>query len=225
MLDKHKLFGIFTLLFTFFFIAVSGKDAPHYVFYIGFPYAFILLFHKKLRQLIQGIKNPLFWYGVLVFLNGMLVEYFAYKTSIFLVAHGQNPVVFCPDSLGCDLILFGVPHYLLIAYGFVWALKRYDFSVFNLGFAIFLFWAIVVDQFSHFIGLLTGGIPGIIGFIQAGLLMVFAFHGPYIIFEQRIREVNPQRSLSKKKYIPIILFQGAAILLVLIIALLRHFLF
>ena len=222
MFDSYRLFGIFTLLFTFFFIAITGKDAPHYIFYIGFLYAFILFFHKSLERRAQKTANPLFWFGTFVFLCGLLVEFFAYKTSIFLVAHGQNPVVFCTTSLSCDLLLFGVPHYALIAYGFVWVLRRYDFSVRKFGLAIFFFWAITVDQFSHFIGLFIGGIPGILGFIQGGLLLVFAFHGPYIIFEKRIREMLPGRSLSKKKYVATSLFQAAAILLVFVIAVVKH---
>ena len=222
MFDKYKLFGIFTTLFAFFFIFIIGRGAPHYVFYIAFPYTVILFFHKKFEALVQKVQKPLLWYGVFVFLGGMLVEFFAYKTSAFLVALGQNPVVFCPESLACDLFLFGVPHYALIAYGFVWTVRRYDFSVRQLGLAIFLFWAIVVDQFSHLVGLFVGGIPGIIGFTQAGLLMLFAFHGPYIIFEKRIREILPERSNSKKKYIPIVLFQAAAILLMLFIAIARQ---
>lgn len=224
MFDAYKLFGLFTLLFTLFFIIVMGGDAPSYVFYIGFPYALALFFHKRLKVLASEVQHPLLWFGFLVFVGGMLIEFLAYKTSGFLVASGQNPVVFCPDSLACDLVLFGIPHYVLIAYGFIWTLKRYDFSVFKFGMTIFLFWAVVVDQFSHFIGLFVGGIPGIVGFIQAGLLLVFAFHGAYIIFEKRIRELYPQRSSSRKKYVPMILFQGASILLVLVIAIIRQLL-
>ncbi len=223
MFDFYKLFGLFTIIFAFFFIIVLGTDnVPPYVIYIGFPYAFILFFHKRLEFLADKVKNPLLWFGFLVFSGGMLIEFLAYKTSGYLVAQGQNPVVFCPDSLGCDLLLFGIPHYALIVYGFVWTLKRYDFSVFEFGLAIFLFWAVAVDEFSHFIGLFVRGIPGIIGFVQAGLLLVFAFHGPYIIFEKRIREMLPERSTSIKKYVPMILFQGASILLVFIIAIIRH---
>jgi hypothetical protein len=222
VIDRHTFFGIFTLFFALFFISITGKDSPHYIFYIAFPYASILFFHKYLERQAQKVKNPLFWYGIFVFLGGMLIEFFAYKTSIFLVALGKNPVVFCPESLACDLFLFGLPHYILIALGFMWTLRRYDFSVLQLGLVIFLFWAIVVDQFSHFVGLFVAGIPGIIGFVQAGLLMVFAFHGPYIIFQKRIRELFPARSISNKKYIPLVLFQGAAILLVLCIAIARH---
>ncbi len=223
MFDTYKLFGLFTLIFSFFFIVVMGSDAPPYVFYIGLPYALVLFFHKRFELLAQKVHKPLLWFGILVFLGGMLIEFLAYKTSVYLVAQGQNPVVFCPDSLACDLFLFGIPHYLLITYGFTWTLKRYDFSVFKFGLTIFLFWAVVVDQFTHFIGLFIGGIPGIIGFIQAGLLMVFAFHGPYIIFEKRIREMFPDRSTSRRKYIPMILFQATSILLVLMIALVRQF--
>ena len=222
MFDKFTLLGIFTLLFTFFFIVATGSDAPHYVFYIGFPYAFILFFHKKLEHRAERVAKPLFWYGFFVFFSGMLVEFFAYKTSIFLVAQGKNPVVFCPTSLSCDLLLFGIPHYALIVYGFIWVLRRYDFTVRKFGLAIFFFWAIAVDQGSHFLGLFVGGIPGILGFIQAGLLLVFAFHGPYIIFEKRIREILPERSTSKKKYLYMTLFQAAAILLVFAIAVVKH---
>ncbi|MBL8994088.1 MAG: hypothetical protein JNM63_12155 [Spirochaetia bacterium] len=214
MLDRNKIFGISVLFATLFFIAIAGNRHPNALLYLGFPYALILIFRQSCVRLASQITRPILWYGIAIFLSGLLLEFLAFRTSVFLTAHGQKPFVFYPDSLAGDLLLFGVPHYALIAFGFTWTVRRYDFSIFQLGLAIFLFWAVVMDQFTHFIGLFTGGIPGILGFFQAGFLMLAAFHGPYVIFEEGIRSIHPEGSRSVKKYFFLILFQGAAILLV-----------
>lgn len=217
MIGAYRIFGIASLLLTLFFVAAAGDQHPRGLIYLGFPYAVLLIFREQCARLVDRMPRPLLLYGLSVFIGGLVLEYFAYRTGVFLTAHGQKAFLFYPDSLVLDLFLFGAPHYAFLACGLAWTVRRYEFSVFKLGLAIFLFWAMAGDAGSHFVGLFNGGIAGVLGFIQAGFLMLPVFHGPYVLFEKKMGEAFPARSPSIKKYLVLALIQGAAILLVFLL--------
>ena len=126
----------------------------------------------------------------------MLIETLAYLNNLGRIKAGENVYLFSSDFI-TDLFIRGLPHYLLIAFFLSLLVKKYYFSVFELGFILWIFWAVVVDQFSHLQALLTGNV---LDFTMAGLLLVFGLHWPILIFRNSLNEAYPKRSRHWFKY-------------------------
>jgi hypothetical protein len=70
-------------------------------------------------------------------------------------------------------------------------LKRYQLAAWQQAVLLGLFWGLVVDNFSHFLALLSGNV---LDFAVAGLVMVFALNWPLVIMQRRLAETYPRRS-------------------------------
>lgn len=213
-MDKYKILGIFVLIISalFFFIIVDNK-LEGVIFLMGMFYGVIAIFHNKIERLIIAkIRKPLFVYGFLVFLGGMLIELTAYISNIPKIQAGEQVYLFSPN-LFQDLLI-GFPHYVALGLTWAWLLKRYKLPALQQALLIALFWGIVVDQFSHFFALLSGNI---FDFIIAGLLMVFALNWPLVIMQRKLEEAYPNRSNRWTKF-PIVFFAQVVPMIVLIIS-------
>jgi hypothetical protein len=215
---KYKIFGIFVLIISvFFFFIVIDNKLEGIIFLMGMFYGIVAIFHNKIeRVIISRIRRPLFIYGFLVFLGGMLIELTAYISNIPKIQAGEKVYLFS-TNLFLDLLI-GFPHYVALGLTWAWLLKRYKLSAFQQAVLIGLFWAIVVDEFSHFFALLSGNI---LDFIIIGLLMVYALNWPLVILQNKIDETYPNRNNSWTKFpiaflgqiVPMIVLMSSGILL------------
>lgn len=197
-MDNYQKFGIFAIVISIPFTVVSFfNQGQGVIFVIGIVYGLIFIFHAKIEKIIiPKIKRPLIFYGLFVFLSGMLIESLAYFNNLAKIKAGQDVYLFSTDFIS-DLFIKGIPHYILIAVFLSLLVKKYYFSVFELGFILWLFWAVVVDRFSHLHALLAGN-P--LDFTMAGLLMVFGLHWPILVFYNSLNEAYPKRSRHWFKY-------------------------
>ena len=197
-MDNYQKFGIFAIVISIpFTVASFFNQGQGVIFAIGILYGLIFIFHSRIeKDIISKIKKPLVFYGVFVFLSGMFIESLAYFNNLVKIKAGQDVFLFSPDLI-TDLFIKGLPHYILIAIFLSLLVRKYYFSVFELGFILWLFWAVVVDNFSHLQALLTGNI---LDFTMAGLLMVFGLHWPILVFRDSLDEAYPKRSRHWFKY-------------------------
>ena len=197
-MDNYQKFGIFAIVISIpFTVASFLNQGQGVIFAIGILYGLIFIFHSRIeKDIISKIKKPLVFYGVFVFFSGMFIESLAYFNNLVKIKAGQDVFLFSPDLI-TDLFIKGLPHYILIAIFLSLLVRKYYFSVFELGFILWLFWAVVVDNFSHLQALLTGNI---LDFTMAGLLMVFGLHWPILVFRDSLDEAYPKRSRHWFKY-------------------------
>jgi len=196
-MDNYQKFGVFAIVISIPFVFASFfNQGQGIIFVIGILYGLIFIFHSRVEKSIPKIKKPLIFYGVLVFLSGMFIEALAYFNNLAKIKAGQNVYLFSPDFI-TDLFIKGLPHYILIAIFLSLLVRKYYFSVFELGFILWLFWAVVVDKFSHLHALLAGNV---LDFTMAGLLMVFGLHWPILVFRDSLDEAYPKRSRHWFKY-------------------------
>lgn len=197
-MDNYQKFGVFAIIVSIPFVFASFLNQfQGIIFFIGILYGLIFVFHSRIeKSIIPKIKKPLIFYGVFVFASGMLIEALAYLNNLKEIKAGQDVYLFSSDFI-TDFFIKGLPHYLLIAFSLSHLVKKYYFSVFELGFILWLFWAIVVDRFSHLQALLAGNA---LDFTMAGLLMVFGLHWPILLFRNSFNEAYPKRSRHWFKY-------------------------
>lgn len=197
-IDNYQKFGIFAIVIsTPFTVSSFFNQGQGIIFAIGIVYGLIFVFHSRIEKIIiPKIKKPLIFYGVFVFLSGLLIESLAYFNNLAKIKAGQGVYLFSSDLIA-DLFIKGLPHYILIAVFLSLLVRKYYLSVFELGFILWIFWAIVVDQFSHLQALLAGNV---LDFTMAGLLMVFGLHWPILIFHNSLNEAYPKRSKHWFKY-------------------------
>lgn len=198
-MDNYQKFGIFALVISVpFTVASLFNQGQSIIFAIGILYGLIFVFHSRIeKNVVPKIKKPLIFYGVFVFLSGLLIESLAYLNNLTKIKAGGDVYLFSPDFV-TDVFIKGIPHYILIALFLSLLLRKYYFSVFELGFILWIFWAVVVDQFSHLQALLAGNL---LDFTIAGLLLVFGLHWPILIFNNSLNEAYPKRSRHWFKYI------------------------
>lgn len=211
---KYKIVGIFVLITSvFFFFPVIKNKLEGAIFLMGIFYGIVAIFHNKIEKLITSrIKRPLLVYGFLVFLGGMFIEFMAYISNISKIQAGEKVYLFSPN-LFQDLLI-GFPHYIALGLVWAWFLKRYKLSALQQALLIGFFWAIVVDDFSHFFALISGNI---LDFIIAGLLMVYALNWPLVILQNKLEEAYPNRNNRWTKF-PIIFLSQIAPMFILIIS-------
>jgi hypothetical protein len=194
---KYRIFGIFTLLFSLFFMFVVSEGSVRILFISGILYSFVLFFHNQLERLFTSwTTHPLRAYAIGVVVNGLIVETLAYTSQLDRIRAGEQVFLFATSSLTADLLL-SLPYYLAYAWIFAWAVRKYDFSPLSLGVTIFIAQAVMVDVFTHFIQLFSGNI---LGFLQGGMLMLFTLHGSIILFSSMIKQQYPNRSRSWVRY-------------------------
>lgn len=204
MMDRYQAFGTLSIIFSLFFGLVVAQDSSRILFLAGILYGLLFIFHKPLKRAVGSkTEKPLFAYGLAVVINGLVVEVLAYLSNLDKIKAGLPADLFATSSLAADLLV-GLPYYIANAWVFVWALKRYQFTAFQLGFIIWLFNAFSVDVFKHFVELLQGNV---LGFAIAGIIMLFTLHGPIVLFEDRIAQAYPNRSNSTVKYLKTFLLQ------------------
>lgn len=198
-MDNYQKFGIFAIVIsTPFTVASFFNHGQGIIFAIGILYGLIFVFHSRIEKIVvPKIKRPLFFYGLFVFLSGMFIESLAYFNNLAKIKAGQDVYLFSPDFV-TDVFIKGIPHYILIAIFLSLLVRKYYLSVFELGFILWIFWAVVVDRFSHLQALLAGNI---LDFTMAGLLMVFGLHWPILIFHNSLNMTYPKRSRHWFKYI------------------------
>jgi len=202
-MDNYQKFGVLSLLISIpFTVAYFLNKSASVIFIIGILAGLAYIFHTKIeKNLIFRIKKPLVAYASLVFISGIMIETLAYFTNLAKIKSGLNIYLFSPNFF-VDVFVIGVPHYLMIAVLLSLAIRKYHFSSFEMGFMIWLIFAVVVDDFSHFRALLAGNI---IDFTMAGLLMVFGLHWPVVLFENKFNETYPHR-LNKWIKFPVLFF-------------------
>src|SRR5262245_32312046 len=201
-IDGFQIFGVLTLLVSIFFLLAVARGSERLLFLGGIFYSGVLFFHAPLKQfIVLRTTHVLRAYGIAIFVNGMLMEVLAYFSSADRIRSGQEVFLFAPSSLFDDLIS-GLTYYITFVGIFVWALLRYDFSAFDLGVVIFLAQAMTVDAFTHLIQLFSGNV---LGFLMAGLIMLFTFHAPIVLFSSAIKLRYPNRSRSFSRYPVVIL--------------------
>lgn len=218
-MDNYQKFGVFALLICIPFVFASFlNQGQGIIFAIGVLYGLIFIFHSRVeKSIIPKIKRPLIFYVIFVFASGIFIESLAYFNNLAKIKAGQDVYLFSSDFV-TDVFIKGIPHYLLIAIFLSLLVRKYYFSVFELGFILWIFWAVVVDKFSHLQALLAGNA---LDFIMAGLLMVFGLHWPILIFHNSLNAAYPKRSRHWLKYPAafISLFLSVIILTVLIFVL------
>lgn len=218
----YKIFGIFTLLFSLFFMFVIAEGSARILFVSGILYSLVLIFHNPLERLFASwTTHPLRAYAIGVVINGLIVETLAYTSSLDRIRAGEQIWLFASSSLTADLLL-SLPYYLAYAWIFAWAVRKYDFSPLNLGVTIFIAQAIMVDVFTHFIQLFSGNI---LGFVQAGMLMLFTLHGSIILFSSKIKQQYPNRSRSWVRYPLVAVLQIIPVPIPLIIVFIKTIVF
>jgi len=201
-MDKYQKFGVFILTFALFFMLVVSDGSERILFFGGIGYGLVFIFHHPIKRFIlPKVERPLLAYGTLVVMNGLFMEVLAYASNLEKIKAGESAYLFATSSLGLDLLI-SLPYYITFTLIFSLAVKKYAFSVFQLGFVIWLGQAMSVDIFSHFFELLSGNI---LGFALAGILMLFTLHAPILLFENKFQEIYPNRNRSWIKY-PIVFF-------------------
>lgn len=197
-MDNYRKFGAFAILIsTPPVVGALLNQGQGIIFGMGIFYGLIFVFHSRVEKaVIPKIKEPLIFYGICVFCSGMFIETLAYLSNLKQIKAGEPVYLFSPNFT-TDVFIRGLPHYLLIAVCLSLLIRRYYFSVFELGFVLWLFWAIVVDQFSHLEALMRGNA---LDFTMAGLLLVFGLHWPILIFHNSLNEAYPRRSRHWLKY-------------------------
>lgn len=218
-LDNYQKFAFLSLFVSlFFFMAQDGSE--HILFIGGIVYSIVLFLHNPLeRFLASRTTNVIQAYGKAVLINGLFIEILAYTSNTDKIVTGnlKDVHLFATSSLFTDLLM-GLPYYIAFAFIFAWAVRKYDFTPLTLGFTIFLGQALTVDQFTHFIGLLGGNVPG---FLLPGFLMLFTFHAPIILYWSKIQEQYPNRIQGWKKYPITIILQLLPLVLVLATAFIK----
>lgn len=196
--DRQVKFGVFSFLLSVFLIIVLPDKLDSLIFVLGLFYGLVTIFHRKIEELITPIVSgaPLVYFAILIFVGGMLAELLAYASNLGRITAGEEVFLFSPNLLQ-DLVI-GFPHY--VSLGLVWMLlvKRYRLSAFQQGLLIWLFWGIVVDNFSHLLALLSGNI---LDFVIAGLILVFALNWPLVLMQDILDERYPFRKSGWTKYI------------------------
>lgn len=211
---KEKLAGVFALVASaFVFLAVYHGRLEGVIFLLGMFYGLVVIFHERIAGAISSrTRRPLFTYGLLVFVGGMLLELAAYCSNLPKIQAGQKVYLFSP-KLGQDLLI-GFPHYVALGLTWAWLLKRYRLSAWQQALLLGLFWGIVVDNFSHFRALLSGQV---LDFIVAGLLLVFALNWPLVILQGKLDGAFPRRVNHWTKF-PIVFLAQVVPMLVLIMS-------
>lgn len=218
-MDKYQKYALGILIVPLFYTFIN-KGSGKILAMAGFLYVLIFLFHRPLVRLFTKVKRPLLAYGIAVLINGLIVEVLAYFSNLDTIHAGEKAYLFASSSLAEDLLI-SLPYYIVLALVYVWAVKKYKFTTFQLGFIIWLFWAINVDEWIHLFQLVAGGPAGIIGFIFAGVTMLFTLHAPILFFESRLAEAYPNRVESKSKYFYVFLLQYLSLIPIFVIAFLR----
>lgn len=213
-MDNYQKFGAFSLLISIPFAVTSFfNNGASVIFISGVISGLIYLFHAKIEErFIRKMKKPLIAYASLVFASGIIIEILAYLTNLAKISSGLNVYLFSQNFF-IDVFVIGVPHYLMIALLLSLMIRKYHFSSLELGFMIWLIFAVFVDDFSHFRALLAGNI---IDFTMAGLLMVFALHWPIVLFQGRFNEIYSHRSNKWVKFL--VLFFGFLLVFILTLA-------
>lgn len=184
------------LVFVFVFFVAPRNYFEGAVFLVGVLYGIILIFHSVIEKtFFAGIKRPLLAYGLLVFAGGILIELAAYISNIPKIREGKPVYLFSPNLLGDFLI--ACPHYIALGATWAWVIERYKLSAFQQAILIGLFWAVVVDSFSHVQNLLRGNV---LDFIMAGLIMVTALNWPLVLMQNELARVLPGRRNGWTKY-------------------------
>ncbi len=219
-MDKYQKFGIFAILFSLFFGIAMAKGSERILYLAGIVYGLFFIFHAPIEKaIIPKIKRPLLSYGIAVVLNGLFVEVLAFLSNLDKIRAGETAYLFATSSIFADLLM-SLPYYIVLAAVFAWSIRHYEISVFELGFIIWIFWAIFVDNWAHFKELVFQG--QIVGFILAGFLMLFTLHGSILLFENKFKEIYPNRSMSWKKYPVVFSLQALSIIITFIIAFARY---
>lgn len=215
-MDNYQKFGAFSLLISVPFAVTSFfNNGASVIFISGVLSGLIYLFHAKIeKRFILQIKKPLIAYASLVFASGIIIEILAYLTNLVKINSGLNAYLFSQNFF-IDVFVIGVPHYLMIALLLSLVIRKYHFSSLELGFMIWLIFAVVVDDFSHLRALLAGNI---IDFTMAGMLMVFGLHWPIVLFQNKFNEIYRHRSNKWIKF-PVLFF---GFLLVFILTLIYY---
>ena len=214
---------IFSLFLSIFFSL--NNEVPHilsgFTFLSGTLFGLLLFSKTKLRKWATSVQNPIKLYGFAMLSAGLLLEFFAYIGNIPRIVAGKEVFLFSP-ILPLDLLI-GLPHYITLAFVWVWFLKRYKLSLAGQFILIGLFWGVKVDQFHHFFALLSGNV---IDFIVAGGIVACALCWPLLILEEAIARQYPNRISGIRAYavsIPIqvipflVLFATAFVYYVLIL--------
>lgn len=184
------------LAFGFLFFVATRNYFEGAVFLVGILYGIILIFHSVIEKtFIAGVRRPLLVFGLMVFAGGILIETSAYVSNIPKIRAGKPVYLFSPNLFSDFLI--ACPHYLALAATWAWVIKRYKLSSFQQAIMIGLFWAIVVDSFSHVQALLHGNV---LDFIMAGLIMVAALNWPLVLMQNELSQVLPGRLNDWTKY-------------------------
>jgi hypothetical protein len=217
-MDKYKRFAVFTLFVSLFFMFVVTGGSERVLFLGGILYSLVFFFHSRLERFFASrTSHAIRAYGIGVLANGLIVEILAYASNTDKIRAGQEVFLFATSSLPADLLI-GFPYYLTFALIFAWAVRKYYFSVFSLGVTIFIGQAMTVDIFSHLFQLLAGNI---IGFLMAGLMMLFTLHAPIVLFSSKIQEQYPNRSRSWVRYPLLVLLQLIPLVITFIIVFIK----
>ncbi|MDO8494904.1 MAG: hypothetical protein Q7S32_00045 [bacterium] len=210
-MDKYQKYGLFTLALSLFLMTIFSRGSERILYVSGILYSLVFLFHTPLEKIFSGIKRPLRAYGIAVVANGLIVETLAYFTNLDRIRAGEKAYLFATSRVAADIFM-SLPYYIVLALIYTWAVKKYKFTTFSLGFIIWLFWAITVDEWVHLLQLFAGGLPGVVGFVLAGFIMLFTLHAPIVIFEKRIAEAYPSRLDTKLKYVYVFLLQNLSMI-------------
>lgn len=205
-MDRYQKFGLFAIVLALFLMLAISQGSERILMWAGVVYGLVFVFHKPLERLfIERLKRPLLAYGILVVLNGLFVEVLAFLGNADKIRATGQADLFATTSLNADLLV-SLPYYIVNAAVFMWAVKRYKFTIFKLGVIIWLFNAVFVDAVTiapfvfigkHFLALLHFNV---IEFVVSGIMMLFTLHAAIVLFENKFQEIYPNRSHSWKKY-------------------------
>lgn len=163
----------------------------------GVLYGAFFIAHAPIERAVAlRVRRPLLAYGVLVVLNGLLVEVLAYQSNLDRIRAGRGADLFATTSLAEDLLI-SIPYYVVNAGVLAWVVRRFAFTTFELAAAIWAYNAVAVDAFKHVIALFAGDV---LGFLLAGVVMLFTLHAPIRLFDDTFRARYPDRSRSWAKY-------------------------
>jgi hypothetical protein len=217
--DSYQKFALLTFFISLFFFMV--QDGSERILFVGgIIYSIVVFLHNPIERFLSSrTTNVIQAYGTAVLINGLFIEILAYTSNADAIAAGnlKDVHLFDTTSLLSDLLM-SLPYYIAFAFIFAWAVSKYDFTPLSLGLTIFIGQALTVDQFTHFIGLLGGNVPG---FLLPGFLMLFTFHAPIILFWLKIQEQYPNRIHSWKKYPITIILQLLPLVMVLATAFIK----
>jgi hypothetical protein len=166
--------GVAILAYSLLILSVGRLEAV--TFTMAVFYGLVLTTGWQWDGSVTAASAPLPLYGAMMLTSGMVTETLAFTAELGSIRAGRDVYLFSrrfvPD------LLIALPQYAAIAAVWSWFFRRYHLTPARQGWALFFFWALTMDQFSHVPALLAGNV---VNFVNAGLLMVATFNWPLVV--------------------------------------------